>query len=113
MRIRLLAFASASDAIGAGELDLRAWLDPRYPGLAPLWTRLAVAQVVPEHLQEVREAKLKLIAKTEAAVKDRLTREITHRVHYLRRPFQREPDFGVVSQNYDFAKLLELAEPPR
>src|SRR5258708_32106981 len=54
MRIRLLAFASASDAIGAGELDLdlpegarvsdlRAWLDPRYPGLAPLWTRLAIA----------------------------------------------------------------------
>jgi len=57
MRIRLLAFASASDALGAGELDLdlpglpeqakvadlRAWLDARYPALAPLWPRLAVA----------------------------------------------------------------------
>jgi MoaE-MoaD fusion protein len=54
MRIRLLAFASASDALGAGELDLdlpdnarvadlRAWLDPRYPALVPLWPRLAVA----------------------------------------------------------------------
>jgi molybdopterin synthase catalytic subunit/molybdopterin converting factor small subunit len=54
MKIRLLAFASASDALGAGELDvdlpdharvadLRAWLDARYPALAPLWPRLAVA----------------------------------------------------------------------
>lgn len=54
MRIRLLAFASASDALGTGELelelpedarvaDLRAWLDARYPALGPLWPRLAVA----------------------------------------------------------------------
>jgi SNF2 family DNA or RNA helicase len=38
----------------------------------------AVATVVPEHLSEVRDAKLKLLGKTEAAVKDRLTKEITH-----------------------------------
>jgi hypothetical protein len=25
----------------------------------------------------------------------------SHRVHYLRRPVQREPEFGVVSQNHD------------
>ena len=54
MRVRLLAFASAGDALGTGELelelpgparvaDLRAWLDARYPALAPLWPRLAVA----------------------------------------------------------------------
>jgi hypothetical protein len=36
----------------------------------------------------------------------------THRVHYLRRPFQREPDFGVTSVNYDFAELLARAEEP-
>ncbi len=36
----------------------------------------------------------------------------SHRVHYLRRPFQREPDFGVTSVNYDFAELLARAEPP-
>jgi hypothetical protein len=30
----------------------------------------------------------------------------THRVHYLRRPFHREPDFGVTSVNYDLADLL-------
>ena len=41
----------------------------------------AVAQVVPEHLEEVRDAKLALIAKTEAAVKDRLTKEITYWDH--------------------------------
>lgn len=35
-----------------------------------------------------------------------------HRVHYVRRPFQREPDFGVTSVNYDFAELLAKAEIP-
>ncbi|RME89458.1 MAG: DUF3883 domain-containing protein [Verrucomicrobia bacterium] len=35
-----------------------------------------------------------------------------HRVHYIRRPFQREPDFGVTSVNYSFAQLLARAEPP-
>ncbi|MFZ1573781.1 MAG: helicase-related protein [Chromatiaceae bacterium] len=41
----------------------------------------AIAQVVPEHLAEVRGAKLDLIAKTEAAVKDRLTKEISYWDH--------------------------------
>jgi superfamily II DNA or RNA helicase len=36
----------------------------------------------------------------------------THRVHYVRRPFQREPDFGVTSVNYDFGELLARAERP-
>jgi SNF2 family DNA or RNA helicase len=36
----------------------------------------------------------------------------SHRVHYLRRPFQREPDFGVTSVNYDFAELLVRAAEP-
>jgi hypothetical protein len=35
-----------------------------------------------------------------------------HTVHYVRRPFQREPDFGVTSVNYDFAELLARAEEP-
>ena len=35
-----------------------------------------------------------------------------HRVHYLRRPFRREPDFGVTSVNYSFKDLLARAEPP-
>ena len=54
MKIRLLAFASAGDALGASELDLempdgsrvadlRDRLDRDHPRLAPLWPRLAVA----------------------------------------------------------------------
>ena len=35
-----------------------------------------------------------------------------HRLHYLRRPFQREPDFGVTSVNYAFAELLARSTPP-
>ena len=35
-----------------------------------------------------------------------------HRVHYLRQPFQREPDFGATSVNYDFAELLARAGEP-
>ena len=35
-----------------------------------------------------------------------------HQVHYVREPFQREPDFGVTSVNYDFAELLARAEAP-
>ncbi|ABC75918.1 helicase-related protein [Syntrophus aciditrophicus] len=36
----------------------------------------------------------------------------SHRVHYLRQPFQREPDFGVTSVNYDFQELLDRAVAP-
>ena len=32
---------------------------------------------------------------------------------YIRRPFQREPDFGVTSVNYDLADLLERGEEPK
>ena len=35
-----------------------------------------------------------------------------HRVHYVREPFRREPDFGVTSVNYDFAELLARGEAP-
>ena len=37
----------------------------------------------------------------------------THKAHYVRQPFQREPDFGVTSVNYDFAELLARGETPR
>jgi hypothetical protein len=33
-----------------------------------------------------------------------------HRVHYVRSPFRREPDFDVTSVNYDFRGLLARAE---
>ena len=38
----------------------------------------AIAHVVPEHLAEIRDRKLALLDKTEAAVKDRLTKEINY-----------------------------------
>jgi hypothetical protein len=41
----------------------------------------AVAHVVPEHVAEVRSRKLDLIDKTEAAVKERLTKEISYWDH--------------------------------
>jgi hypothetical protein len=36
-----------------------------------------------------------------------------HRVHYVCRPFRREPDFGVTSVNYALAELLARGEEPR
>ena len=47
-------------------------------GLEQAAQAYAVADVVPEHLAEVRAARLTLIDKTEAAVKDRLTKEISY-----------------------------------
>src|SRR5665811_2283170 len=55
-----------------------AWIDRELEQRAQGY---AVAQVVPEHLAEVRGAKLALIAKTEAAVKERLTKEISYWDH--------------------------------
>ncbi len=37
----------------------------------------------------------------------------SHQVHYLRCPFQREPDFHVTNVNYNFPELLARAEAPR
>ena len=39
--------------------------------------------------------------------------ENNYRVHYIRKPFDREPDFLVTSVNYDFEGLLARAEEPR
>jgi SNF2 family DNA or RNA helicase len=41
----------------------------------------AIASVVPEHLADIKGPKLELLAKTEAAVKDRLTKEINYWDH--------------------------------
>jgi molybdopterin synthase catalytic subunit len=54
MRVRVLGFATAADALGAGEVevelaagarvtDLRGVMEAAYPGLVALWPRLAVA----------------------------------------------------------------------
>ena len=52
-----------------------------HKGLEETIQRYAVETVVPEHLQEVRDTKLALIEKTEAAVKNRLTKEIAYWDH--------------------------------
>jgi len=54
------------------------WIDRELEKKAQSHT---VAHVVPEHLHEIRSRKLELIAKTEAAVKDRLTKEISYWDH--------------------------------
>ena len=51
------------------------WIDG---SLEDTLLRYTIEHVVPEHLKEVRETKLALVAKTEAAVKERLTREIAY-----------------------------------
>ncbi|MBM4387830.1 MAG: DUF3883 domain-containing protein, partial [Deltaproteobacteria bacterium] len=38
--------------------------------------------------------------------------DVTHRVYYIRRPFHREPDFGVTSVNYSLKELLQRGELP-
>jgi len=35
-----------------------------------------------------------------------------HQVYYVRKPFQREPDFGVTSVNYNTSELIARAEAP-
>ncbi len=54
------------------------WINSDLESLAQ---KHAIAHVVPEHLEEARSRKLELIAKTEAAVKDRLTKEIIYWDH--------------------------------
>jgi len=44
-------------------------------------SRYAIEHVVPDHVSEVRVRRLALVAKTRAAVKDRLTKEITYWDH--------------------------------
>jgi len=36
----------------------------------------------------------------------------SHRVHYIRQSFHREPDFGVTNVNYDFKELLDRDSAP-
>ena len=36
-----------------------------------------------------------------------------HKVHYVREPFKREPDFGVTSVNYTLSDLILRGETPR
>ena len=97
-----MLFVEMDNAGGARHIQYAPYLDYRplgddEPGLEALLERPecgwldkdleqralahAVAEVVPAHLEEVRTPRLKLIEKTEAAVKDRLTKEINYWDH--------------------------------
>src|SRR2546427_3784047 len=71
----------------------------------------AVAQVVPEHLAEVRARKLDLIAKTEAAVKDRLTKEITYWDHRAEQ-LKLQEQAGEAAGRPQSRAAPERADPP-
>jgi superfamily II DNA or RNA helicase len=87
-KVRHLHYAPYLDyrPLREGEADIAAilarpecaWIDRDLEQKAQSY---AIAQVVPEHFEEVRKRKQELIAKTEAAVKDRLTKEITYWDH--------------------------------
>ena len=84
-RTRHLHYAPYLDyrPLAAGEPDVEtilarpecAWIGAELEAAA---MKHAIAEVVPEHLKEVRDRKTTLLDKTEAAVKDRLTKEISY-----------------------------------
>jgi SNF2 family DNA or RNA helicase len=85
---RALQYAPYLDyrALESGEPSVEAILDrPECEwiqrGLEQKAQGHAIASLVPEHLKEIRDARVELLAKTEAAVKDRLTKEITYWDH--------------------------------
>jgi hypothetical protein len=94
--VEIAADGTARHASHAPYLDYRP-LAPDEPGLDSILARPecawigpdleakaqahAIARVVPEHLGEVRARKLSLLGRTEAAVKDRLTKEINYWDH--------------------------------
>ncbi len=91
MKIRLLAFASAADALGTGETemelpegsrisDLRRRLDRDHPGIAPLWSRLAVAldgRIVPADTLLQEGAEVALLPPVSGGADDSLRGELT------------------------------------
>jgi MoaE-MoaD fusion protein len=91
MKIRLLAFASAGDALGTTETeleipdgsrisDLRARLDREHPALVPLWPRMAVAMdgriVSPDTCLE-EGAEVALLPPVSGGTEERLLADLT------------------------------------
>ena len=85
---------NAGDAGPAPHLDFRAASDEEREAIDPLlyesWLgaaleeraqTLAVTELVPRHLREIRERRVPELARIEASVKERMRREITHLQH--------------------------------
>ncbi|ANC90829.1 DUF3883 domain-containing protein [Azospirillum humicireducens] len=69
----------------------------------------AIAHMVPEHLAEVKERKLALLARTEAAVRDRLTKEISYWDHRAERLKEQEKA-GKPNANLNSAEARKRAD---
>jgi molybdopterin synthase catalytic subunit len=91
MKIRLLAFATAADALGTGEReleipdgsrisDLRARLDREHPALVPLWPRMAIAmdgRIVPPDTYIEEGAEVALLPPVSGGAGEPLRAELT------------------------------------
>ena len=53
-----------------------------------------------------------ILAVVEVPTSEELTEGDNSNVYYLRQPFQKEPDFGVTSVNYNLKKLKERSQKP-
>lgn len=88
------------------ELQLEAQISPLPPVV------LGGLLVVPQGLVDAMMGRRSPVDTQASAARARAVVMDDYRVRYLRRPFQREPDFGVTSVNYDFAELLARGEDP-
>ena len=72
-------------------------------------TRYAISQIVPQHLQEVKQHKEELIDKTLVAVKDRLTKEINH-WDYRASELKQQEEKGKTNAKINSAKARARAD---
>ena len=72
-------------------------------------TRYAISQIVPQHLQEVKQHKEELIDKTLVAVKDRLTKEINY-WDYRAAELKQQEEAGKTNAKINSAKARARAD---
>lgn len=84
----------------------QAWLAGDVESLA---VSHAVRELVPQHFEEVRRRKAELVAKTMAAVKDRLTKEINHWDHRAEE-LKLQEQAGRVNARINSAKARQRAD---
>ena len=72
---------------------------------APIDVNTASAEVLAEAIDGVGLKRARAIVE--------FREDDTHRVRYVRRPFQSEPDFGAASVNYAMKDLLARSEAPQ
>jgi hypothetical protein len=72
-------------------------------------TRYAISQIVPQHLQEVKQHKEELIDKTLVAVKDRLTKEINY-WDYRSAELKYQEEAGKINAKINSAKARARAD---